>query len=140
MSKSRSGSLPQNLFFKLGEDGQQAGHSATGWGGQVQCLGQGNEANAQMLQFLERRKEICNRPPPAIQPPHQHDINLPAAGGLQQLLAQFSLCRPGIYFADLHGDAPAAPGGILTHRPVLHRESLLVIRGNTGIEACSQHF
>jgi hypothetical protein len=49
MSKSRSGSLSQNLSFKLGEDGQQASHSATGWGGQVQCLGQGNETDTQMI-------------------------------------------------------------------------------------------
>jgi hypothetical protein len=33
----------------IGEDGEQSGHSATGWRGQVQRLGQGNEPDTQML-------------------------------------------------------------------------------------------
>jgi hypothetical protein len=51
-----------------------------------------------------------------------------------------SLRRAGVHFADLQGDRPAATGDIVTHRPVLHRQSLLVSRGNAGIETRPQHF
>jgi hypothetical protein len=39
LRQAGSRSLPQNLGFELGEDRQQAGHCATGWRGQIQCLG-----------------------------------------------------------------------------------------------------
>ena len=93
-----------------------------------------------MLQFLERRQQIRHRPAPAIQSPHQHDIDLAAACGLQQFLASFSLGRAGADLTDLHGDGPAAPGGILAHGADLHRQRLLIVRGNAGVEADAEHF
>ena len=53
-------SFPQNLPFELGEDGQQSGHGATGWCGQIQRLGQGNEPDAEMFQFLKSCQQICH--------------------------------------------------------------------------------
>jgi hypothetical protein len=35
----------------IGEDRQQAGHGVTGWRGQVQRLGQGNEPDTKMFEF-----------------------------------------------------------------------------------------
>jgi len=61
-----------------------------------------------MFQFLERCQQIGNRPAPAVQPPYQHDIDLSAAGGLQQFLTSFSLGRTRANLKDLHGDRPAA--------------------------------
>ena len=55
MSKARPGSFPQNLSFELGEYSQQTGHRASGWCRQIQCLRQGDEPDAEMLQFLQRR-------------------------------------------------------------------------------------
>src|SRR5262245_27983117 len=52
MCQAGLGPFPQNLSLKLSEDGEQAGHRATGRRGQVQCLGQGNETDTQMFQFL----------------------------------------------------------------------------------------
>src|ERR1700733_13229375 len=89
MSQSGPGSFPQNLSFELSEYGQQTGHGASGRGGQVQRLGQGNEPYAQILQFLECGQQICYRSAPAVQPPYQHEIDLPTARRLQQLLAGF---------------------------------------------------
>ena len=48
--------------------------------------------------------------------------------------------RPGVHLADLQSDRPAAPGGILPHRPVLHRQRLLIVGGNAGIQAGPEHF
>jgi hypothetical protein len=39
MRQASSGSFPQDLSFELREYGQQAGHSSTGWHGQVQRFG-----------------------------------------------------------------------------------------------------
>ena len=107
---------------------------------QIQRLGQRNEADAEMLQFLKGRQQIRYRPAPAVQPPHQHDIDLAAAGGLQQFLTSFSLGRTGADLTDLHGNGPAAPGGILPHGATLHRQRLLIVSGNAGIQASAEHF
>src|SRR5438270_8162965 len=40
----------------------------------------------------------------------------------------------------LHCDRPTAPGGILPHAPVLHRQRLLIIGGDPGIQPRAQHF
>jgi hypothetical protein len=86
-------SLAHNLGFELGEDSEQAGHRATGWGSQVQCFSEGNEPDSKMFQLLECGQRICNRAAPAIQTPDQHDIDLAAARGLQQYLTNLSLRR-----------------------------------------------
>ena len=83
--------LAQDLPFELGEHRQQAGHRATGWCGQIQRFGQRYETDSEMLQFLKRCQQVRHRPAPAIQPPHQHDIDLAAARSIQQFFAQFSL-------------------------------------------------
>jgi hypothetical protein len=83
MRQASPGSFPQNLPFELGEDGQQAGHRSTGRGGQVKCLSQGNETDAQVLQFLEGCQQIGYRAAPAIQTPDQHHIDLPSVSGFQ---------------------------------------------------------
>jgi hypothetical protein len=36
-----------------------------------------------MLQFLERGQQIRHRSASTVQPPDQHDVALPAAGGVQ---------------------------------------------------------
>ncbi len=41
---------------------------------------------------------------------------------------------------DLHGDGQAAPDGVLPHGSVLHRQRLLVIGGNAGLQAGAEHF
>jgi hypothetical protein len=46
-------SLLEDLPLQGGENPQQPGHRATGWRGQIQRLGQGNEADAEMIQFLK---------------------------------------------------------------------------------------
>ena len=58
MRQTGPGPFPQNLPFELREDGQQSGHGSTRRRGQVQCLGQGNKPDTQMLQFLERRQQV----------------------------------------------------------------------------------
>jgi hypothetical protein len=52
MRQTCSSSFPQDLPFELSKDGQPAGHRQTGWRSQVQRLRQGDETDAQMLEFL----------------------------------------------------------------------------------------
>src|SRR5438270_542885 len=54
-------SFLQNLSFELREYGKQTGHRATGWCGQIQGLGQTDEADAEMIQFLKCGQQICYR-------------------------------------------------------------------------------
>lgn len=81
LSQASTGSLAQNLPFELSEYGEQSGHSSSGRSGQIQSLGQRNEPDAEILEFLERGEQIGYRPAPAIQPPHQHHIDFAAARG-----------------------------------------------------------
>jgi len=83
--------------------------AAAGRGGQVQCLGQVDEPDAEVLQFPERRQEIRDRPAPTIQPPDQHHVDLPPASGFQQFLSRFPSCRSGVHLTNLQGDRPSRP-------------------------------
>ena len=93
-----------------------------------------------MLQFLKCNEQIGDRSSPAIEPPHQHDIDLPAPRSFQQPLPQLALDRTGSDFLHLHGDGPATPGGIFAHSAVLHGQRLLILSGDAGIEAGANHF
>ena len=140
MSQSGPHALSQDLALELSEDGQQRGHRATGRRGQVQRLGQRYEADAEMFQFLQRGEQVGYRSSPAIQPPHQHHIDLPAPRSFHQLLPQLPLGCTGADFFHLHGDGPATPGGILAHGAVLHGQCLLILSGDSGIEAGADRF
>ena len=139
MGQASSRPFAQDLPFELGEDRQQAGHGATGGCGQIQRLGQGNEADAEVLQFLECRQQVRNGPAPAVQTPHQHDIDFPPASGLQQFLAGFSPHCPRVHLTHLQGDRPSAASRVLAHGPVLHHESLLVAGRDPGVQAGPKH-
>ena len=68
----QAGAYPflENPPFELGEDRQQARHRSTRRRGQVQRFRQRDKPDAEMLQFLEGRQQVGDRPAPAIQPPH----------------------------------------------------------------------
>ena len=101
VGQASASSLPQDLPFELGENGQQPRHRSTGRRSQVQRLGQRHETHTEMLQFLKGCQQIRYRPAPAVQPPYQHDVDLAAAGGLQQFLTSFSLGRTGADLTDV---------------------------------------
>ena len=63
------GSLPQNLPFEFGEYSQQTGHGSTGRCSEVQRLGQRNDPDVEMFQFLKSCQQVCDRPAPAVQSP-----------------------------------------------------------------------
>ncbi len=93
-----------------------------------------------MLRLLKGRQQIGYGAAPAVQASNQHQIDVPATGGFQSFLAGFPSRCPEYHLPDLQGNRLAAQGGILPHRPVLHRQSLLVIRGNAGVQAGTEHF
>jgi phage tail protein X len=132
-------SFPQDLPFELGENGEQACHRSTGRSGQVQGLGQRNETDAEMIQFLQRGQQVGDRPAPAIQSPHQHHVDITAARRLDNLLAEFPLRCAGADLFDLHGNGPAAPGGVFPQSTDLQRDGLLVIGGDAGVEPGAEH-
>ena len=133
-------SFLQNLSFKGGKNGEHRSHCPTGRCGQIESLSKRHEADAQVLQFLKRRQEIRDGSSLAIEPSDQHYVNLSAACGFQDFVPRLSLHRPGANFTDLHGDRPAAPSGILSQSAALHRQRLLIVGGNAGVEAGSEHF
>jgi hypothetical protein len=101
LDETSPSSLAQNFPFELSEDSQQARHGSAGWCGQIKRLRSGNEPDAKVLQLLKGRQKIRYRPAPAVEPPYQHQIDLPAAGGIQQFFACFALRRAGSDLADL---------------------------------------
>jgi hypothetical protein len=52
-ARPAQGAFPQDLSFELGEYSEQAGHRSTGWCGQIQRFGQGDEPDTKMIQFLK---------------------------------------------------------------------------------------
>ena len=138
--QARPRSFPQNLPFELGEDRQQAGHGAAGGRGQVQCLGQRDETDSEMLQFLKRRQQVCYRSAPAVEAPDQDDIDFAAARSLDQLLTGLPPHRSGANLTNLQGDRPAAPGNILPQSAYLHGQSLLIVSGDAGVQPRAKHF
>ena len=53
LSQSGADSFPQNLPFEFGEDRQETGHGSASWRGQIRHLGQRDEADSKMFQFLQ---------------------------------------------------------------------------------------
>ena len=91
MGETSPNALAQDLALELGEHGQQCGHGTAGRRGQIQRLGQRDEADAEMLQFLQGGQQIGDRSSPSVQPPHQHHIDFPAPRGFHQLLPHLPL-------------------------------------------------
>ena len=52
VGQSSPSSFAQYLFLKLGEHSQKTGHRSTDWRGQIQCLGELHETDAEVFQFL----------------------------------------------------------------------------------------
>ena len=88
-----------------------------------------------MLQFLEGRQQVRDRPAPAIQPPDQHHVDLAAARGLQQFLPPLPLGSARADFFDLQSDRPTPAGGVFPQGAGLHRDGLLILGRNAGVEA-----
>jgi hypothetical protein len=84
MSESSPYAFSEDFALEGSEHCQQPSHRTTGRRGQVQRLGQRYEADAEMLQFLQSGEQIGDRSSPAVQPPHQHHIDLPAPRSFQQ--------------------------------------------------------
>src|SRR5277367_1790892 len=140
MSESSPYAFSEYFALEGCEHCQQPSHRTTGRRGQVQRLGQRYEPDPEMLEFLHRGEQIGDRSSPAVQSPHQHDIDLPAPSSFQQLLPQLALDRTGSYFLDLQSDRPATPDGILAHGAILHGKRLLIHSGDSGIQAGADYF
>jgi hypothetical protein len=54
-----------------------------------QGLWQRDETNSEMLQFLQRSPRICYRTAPAIQSPHQYQVDLAPTCSFQRSLSRF---------------------------------------------------
>ena len=135
MGQTSADAFAQDLAFELGEHREQSSHGATGGRGQIECFGQRNETDSEMLQFLERRNQIRDGPAPAIQTPHQHDIDFAPSCGSEQCFAQLALRRAGADLFDLRDDGPAALGCVFAQGADLQRQCLLIVRGNASVQA-----
>ncbi len=90
---------------------------------------------------MKSESELAAKPLfPAIGPPDQHGVDLPALRSFQQFLPQLSPGCTGADLLHLQGDGPAAPGGMLAHCTILHGQCLLVGGGNTRIETRTDRF
>src|SRR5206468_6399621 len=109
-----------------------------GWRGEIQRLRQRDKTDAEMLQLLEGCQQVRDRPAPAVEPPDQYPVNLPAARGLQQLLPPLPLGSARADFFDLQGDPPTSASRVFPQGTGLHGDGLLILGRNTGVEACPE--
>jgi len=58
LGQTRASSFAQNIFFELRKNCKQSRHGATSGRGQIQWLGQRDEADSEMLQFLQCRQQV----------------------------------------------------------------------------------
>jgi hypothetical protein len=84
MSKPGTDAFAKDFSFELSENSEKSGHGAAGGRGQIESLGKRDEADAEMLQFLQSGKQVGDRSPPAVQTPDQYHVDLPAPGGFDQ--------------------------------------------------------
>jgi hypothetical protein len=94
----------------------------------------------QLIEFLQGADEVEQRPPPTIEPPDHNDIELAAAGRFEHRLALWPHIGAGADVAHLHADAPATLLGVGAHRAQLHRQRLLIVGGDAGVEPRPQRF
>jgi hypothetical protein len=86
-----------------------------------------------MFQLLKRCQQVRHRAAPAIQPPHQHHVDLAPARRFDDLLPQFPRRGAGAHLANLQDNGPTAPRGILPQGAHLQRNGLLVVCGDAGV-------
>ena len=122
----------------IGEHGQHAGQCATARGCHVQSFAQRHKANPQGRQLLQRIHEIDQRASPAVEPPHNHKINFPPSGCHQEFFPFLSECRSRTDILYLDIDRPAPLPRVIAHGGELHRQRLLVMSGNSGVETCAR--
>jgi hypothetical protein len=91
-----------------------------------------------MLKLLESRNEVRDGPAPAVQAPHQHDIDFTPSCSGNQCFAPFALRRAGANLFDLGNDSPSALGCVFAHGADLQRQCLLVMRGNASVQSDPQ--
>jgi len=93
--------VTQNVPFKFGEHSQHSGKSPTAWSRQIEGLAQRDKTNIQRDQFLQRSDEIGERPPPAVESPHEDGINLFSTRGAEQFVTARTGRSAGTDFLDL---------------------------------------
>ncbi len=126
--------VAQNVALELGEHRQHAGERPPARRRQIERLAQRDKPHLQRCQFLQGGDEIDERPSPAIEPPHDDDIDFPPASGAYQFLtARTRLCA-GADFLDRRRDLPALAFGVGAHRFELHRQRLLIVGRHPGVD------
>src|SRR5450755_3551578 len=86
------------------------------------------------MELLECADQVKERAPPAIEAPDDDGIDFAATGGPEQLLALRAGFRSRADFLFLDDDLPAAAFRVGSHRGELHRQGLLVVCGDPGVE------
>ncbi len=66
----------QDLSFELREDCLQVDHGSASKSCQIQSLRQRFETDSEMFEYLQNRKQVGDPPSPAIQQPHQDNVDL----------------------------------------------------------------
>ncbi len=79
--------IAEDVPLEFGEDREHAGQGPTARRGQVERLAERDEADLECGQLLERRDQIDEGAPPAIQPPDQDQVELSPSRRPHQVFA-----------------------------------------------------
>ncbi len=130
--------ISQDVALELREDGEHAGERTTAWRCHVQGLREGDKADVERPELLQRADQVEERTSPPIQAPDQDGIYLAPASGIHHGFPLWAAFGAGADLLHVHDDAPAAALGIGAQRGELRGKRLLVVGGDAGVEPDSQ--
>ena len=115
MGDPRFHPLAEDLPFKLSKNGQEPCQGPSRRGGEIDRFRHGDKADPEPAQFLEGADEIREGSAPAIETPHQDDIECSLAGGAEQPLALRPRLHPRAHVSYLGDTGPLPVHDIRLH-------------------------
>src|ERR1035438_9202090 len=131
--------ITQDVALELSKYGEHAGECTAPGRGHIKRLGQRYEPDADGVELSQRPNQVEERAPPAIEAPDEDSIEFPPARRLQHFLSLRASLGAGADLLFLESHFPATALGVGAHRRELHRQGLLVVGRDTGIEPDLEH-
>ncbi len=128
--------LADNVALELGHGADDGEHGLSDGRGGIELLLEGDEADVETAEHLQRRDQVLHRPGEAIEAPDEDHLALAGPGGLHEPVER----RPALLGArdaavdELLDHPPTPLGGVGTQGSQLDLW-ILVVGGDPGVEA-----
>ena len=126
--------VSKDVALKFCKNGEHAGQGPATRCRHVKRFGEGYKPDADGVKLLQGGNEVQKRSPPSVQTPDHNGIELATSSYFEDFLPLRSRLGTGADFFDFRGDRPATSLGVGAHGRELHRQSLLIMGGDSGVE------